>query len=282
VEPRRVALVSGGSRGIGRAITERLGAEGVAVAFTYRQDERAAAETAATVERAGGTARAYKAAVDSSDENRAFVERVLTEFGRVDILVNNAGTPAGGRRVTDTELAHAAAALAVHALGALDLCRLVVPHMRELGRGHVVMISSAVTRHMPAYGAPYNMAKAALEALAMTLAREERSHGIRVNVVAPGLVDTDLGRHIAAAGLGVAETARLDLVAPFGRVCRPDDVAAVVGFLVSPAADYVTGEIIHVDGGGLGYLASHPGAPEQAPIVAIAARVAARVRADEQ
>jgi NAD(P)-dependent dehydrogenase (short-subunit alcohol dehydrogenase family) len=111
------------------------------------------------------------------------------------------------------------------------------------------MISSTATRVMGANGAPYNMAKAAMEALAYTLAAEEERYGIRVNVVAPGLVDTEMGRRMIRATRGVADMSALDADSPFGRVCRPEDVAGVVAFLVGPAAGYVTGQRIGVDGG---------------------------------
>ena len=114
------------------------------------------------------------------------------------------------------------------------------------------MISSAATRFMSGHGAPYNMAKAALEALALTLAKEERPHGIRVNVVAPGLVETEMGRRLVKGALGVQDIRTLDESSPFGRVCQPEDVAAVVRFLVSEPAGYVSGQVVYVDGGGLG------------------------------
>jgi NAD(P)-dependent dehydrogenase (short-subunit alcohol dehydrogenase family) len=102
---------------------------------------------------------------------------------------------------------------------------------------------------MGANGAPYNMAKAAMEALAYTLATEEERYGIRVNIVAPGLVDTEMGRRLTLAVHGVADMSALDAAYPFGRVCRPEDVAGVVAFLAGPAAGYVTGQRIAVDGG---------------------------------
>ena len=124
--------------------------------------------------------------------------------------------------------------------------------MRELPRGDVVVISSAATRSWAPNSAPYNMGKAALEALALTLANEERRHGIHVNIVAPGLVDTEMGRRLVKGAMGVDDIRTLDARMPFGRVCRPEDVAAVVRFVVSDAAGYVSGERIYVDGGGLG------------------------------
>jgi NAD(P)-dependent dehydrogenase (short-subunit alcohol dehydrogenase family) len=122
--------------------------------------------------------------------------------------------------------------------------------MRTLGRGDIVMISSIATRTHGAFGAPYNMGKCAMEALAFTLAKEERPYGIRVNVVAPGLVETEMGRRLMRATAGVKDLRELDRVMPFGRVCQPDDVANVVRFLVSGRNSYLTGERIYCDGGG--------------------------------
>ena len=246
----RVALVTGGGRGIGRAISEGLAADGAAVAVNYRRDEDAAQETVEAIVKAGGTARAFRASVDANAENEAMVAAVLDEMGSIDILVNNAGIASRGRSVADTEAEELARVIAVHALGPHALARLVVPHMRERPRGDIVMISSVATRHMAANGAPYNMGKAAVEALALTLAKEEQRHGIRVNVVAPGLVETEMGRRLARAVSGVDDLRKLDAVSPFGRVCQPEDVAAVVRFLVSDAGSYVSGQKIDVAGAG--------------------------------
>ena len=112
------------------------------------------------------------------------------------------------------------------------------------------MISSVAAKQFAARTSPYAMAKVALEALALTLAKEERNNGIHVNVVAPGLVDTEMGRRLVKGMMGVEDISTLDASSPFGRVCRPEDIADVVRFLVSPAAGYVTGQIVTVDGGG--------------------------------
>ena len=143
--------------------------------------------------------------------------------------------------------------LATHAFGPHYLSKLVLPGMRSRPRGDIVMISSAATRFMPPYSAPYNMGKAAMEALALTLAKEVRDDGIHVNVVAPGLVGTDMGVRLARAMTGKRELEDLrplDKSAPFGRVCQPLDIAKVVLFLCSDLAAYVTGQRIEVDGGG--------------------------------
>ena len=126
-----------------------------------------------------------------------------------------------------------AACVATHAFGAHRLGRLVLPSMRQRPRGDIVMISCVATSHMAANGAPYNMGKAALEALAFTLAKEERAHGIHVNVVAPGLVETEMGVRLARASRRPAldDLRSLDAASPFGRVCQPDDVAEVVLWL---------------------------------------------------
>jgi NAD(P)-dependent dehydrogenase (short-subunit alcohol dehydrogenase family) len=246
----RVALVTGGGRGIGRAIALGLAADGAAVAVNYRRDAEAAAATVADIETLGGKARAYAADVGGLDEGRAMVAAAVADFGFVDILVNNAGIASRGHSVLDTEPEELERVVRTHALGAHHLCQAVLPSMRTRPRGDIVMISSVITRDHPPNGAPYAMGKAALEALAFTLAREELRHGVHVNVVAPGLVDTDMGKRLAKATLGADDIRSLDARFPFGRVCTPGDVAGVVRFLVSDAAGYATGQRIYLDGGG--------------------------------
>jgi NAD(P)-dependent dehydrogenase (short-subunit alcohol dehydrogenase family) len=246
----RVALVTGGGRGIGRAIALALAGDGADVAVVYRRDEEAAAGTVKEVEALGRRARAYQADVGSAGDVEAMVAAVVGDFGFVDILVNNAGVASRGRAVIDTDAEEVERLLRTHAVGAHILARAVLPSMRTRERGDIVMISSVITRDVPPNGAPYAMAKAALEILAATLAKEERRHGIHVNVVAPGLVETDMGRRLAKATFGTDDMRALDASFPFGRVCSPTDVAGVVRFVVSPAASYMTGQVLRVDGGG--------------------------------
>jgi 3-oxoacyl-[acyl-carrier protein] reductase len=244
----RVALVTGGGRGIGRAITLALAQDGADVAINYRRDEAAARDTAAAVEKLGRRALVVQASVDSPGDDGRMADRVISELGFVDILVNNGGIASRGHTVADTDPDELERVVRIHAFGPHHLCRLVLPSMRQRDRGDIVMISSIVTQQHLAGGAPYGMGKAALEALAFTLAKEEERHGIRVNVVAPGVVETEMGRRLMKGVAGIDDLRTLDRHSPFGRVCQPEDVANVVRFLVSEAAGYVSGQRIYVAG----------------------------------
>jgi 3-oxoacyl-[acyl-carrier protein] reductase len=243
----RVALVTGSSRGIGRAIALRLAAEGADVAVNYRRDRDAAEAVVAEIRAAGRKAAAFAASVDDPEQDAALVEAVRGELGEVDVLVHSAGIASRGARIADTDPGEPARVMATHAFAAHHLARLLVPRMRELPRADVVLISSVAGVEAMPGGAPYGMAKAALEMLARTLAVEEVGHGIRVNVVAPGLVATDMGDRLARAVTGAADAAALDSRHPLGRVCQPEDVADVVAFLIG--TPFVTGQRIVVDGG---------------------------------
>ena len=229
----RVALVTGGGRGIGQAISLALAEDGASVAVNYRRDEAAANETVDAIEALGGVARAYYASVDQYEEDREMVAAIEADLGAVSILVNNAGIASRGLSVADTDPDELRRVVSTHAFAAHYLSKLVIPGMREQDRGDIIMISSAATKGLGANGAPYNMAKTAQETLAFTLSKEERVHGIRVNITA-----------------GVNNLRDLDATMPFGKVCQPEDVANVVRYLVSDKSSYVTGERIYCDGGG--------------------------------
>ena len=246
----RVALVTGGGRGVGKGISLSLAASGASVAVNYRRDEESAAETVREIEALGGKAIAFSASVDDYEQNAQMVADIERDLGPVSILVNNAGIASRGRSVVDTDPEEMRRVVATHAFGPHYLAALTLPKMRTLGRGDIVMISSVATRSLGPNGAPYNMGKTAMEALAYTLAKEEREHGIRVNIVAPGLVDTDMGQRLIKAVQGVEDIRSLDQSMPFGRVCQPEDVANVVRFLVSDENSYLTGERLYCDGGG--------------------------------
>lgn len=249
----RVALVTGGGRGIGRGISELLAAQGAAVAINYHSGKEGAEETLQAILQDGGTAKIYGASVADYAESSKMVKEVIRDFGHVDILVNNAGIASRGKAVADTDAAEVEKLLAVHAVGAHQLCAAVLPSMRTQERGDIVFISSVATANNSAKGAPYNMGKAAMEALALTLAKEERKHGIRVNIAAPGLVETDMGVRLSRSLTGnkeLTDLRSLDENAPFGHVCQPIDVANVVLWFCSPGSAYVTGQRVQCDGGG--------------------------------
>lgn len=249
----KVALVTGGGRGIGRSISLLLAQHGASIAVNYRRDKESAETTVHDIIAAGGMATAHQGSTDDPVQNTALVAEVLVQYGGIDILVLNAGIASRGKSVAETEAEELWRLVATHALGPHQLCRDVLPSMRTRGRGDIIFISSVATNSMSANGAPYNMGKAAQEALASTLAKEEREHGIHVNVVAPGLVETDMGLRLARAMTGQREMQdlrSLDIAAPFGRVCQPEDVANIVLWFCSAEAGYVTGQRIEVDGGG--------------------------------
>jgi NAD(P)-dependent dehydrogenase (short-subunit alcohol dehydrogenase family) len=246
----RTALVTGASRGVGRAIALRLAAQGATVAVNYRRDADAADEVVRQIVEQGAQAAAYAASVADSGAVQTMLGAIEKELGAVDLLVSNAGIASRGSDVANTELREFRSLLDVHTLGPLALLQPLLPGMRAAGRGDVVMISSAFARSAPVRSAPYTMAKVAMEAAVITLAREERAHGIRANIVAPGVVATDMGERYVATSTGGRTLAEVEAEYPFGRMCRPEDIAGVVAFLVSPDGAYITGQRIQVDGGG--------------------------------
>lgn len=244
----RVALVTGGSRGIGKSIAIALAEAGADVAVNYRREAAGAEETVKAITALGRKARAYEAAVDDDAACAKLVESVVADFGSLSILVNNAGIASRGNTVLDTDPAELRRVIGVHAIAPFVLSKLAIPHLRKAGRADIIMISSVATLKMAANGVPYNMGKAAEEALAFTIAKEERQYGIRCNIVAPGLTVTDMGRKLAKAR-GTPEIHDLDKSSPFGRVSEPEDVANAVVWLVSDANPYANGQKINIDGG---------------------------------
>ncbi|MFP6748319.1 MAG: SDR family oxidoreductase [Alphaproteobacteria bacterium] len=246
----RIALVTGAGRGIGRAIAVALAEDGADIAVNYRRNEEAAADAVVKIQALGRKAQAFRASVEDLAQVTAMVADIGREMGPIGILVNNAGIASRGQSVADTEPSEMERVVRVHAFGPHYLSKLVLPMMRGQGRGDIVMISSVATNSYGAFGAPYNMGKAAMEALAFTLAKEEQKHNIRTNIVAPPLVETDMGRRLVKARSGIEDLRQLDAHMPFGHVCQPGDIANVVRFLVSDGNTYVNGQRIAVDGGG--------------------------------
>ena len=246
----RVALVTGGSRGIGRGIALALAEAGADVAVNYRRDADAAQEVVGLIRAMGRKADAYACAVEDFAACEAMVAAVVRDFGGLSILINNAGIASRGNSVADTDPTEFERVMRVHAFAPHYMSKLAIPHMRKSPRGDIVMISSTATLNHSANGAPYSMGKAAAEGLARVIAKEERQHGIRAHIVAPSLTVSDMGGRLAKAIAGVADIHELDAASPFGRVSVPDDVAAAVVWLVSDANPYASGQKINIDGGG--------------------------------
>jgi 3-oxoacyl-[acyl-carrier protein] reductase len=237
------ALVTGGSRGIGRAIAQAFAREGARVAVVYRGNEAAAADLVREIAQAGGTARALQADVADRAAVQACVERVEQELGPVDVLVNNAGVihddlfvrlePEDWDRVLQTNLG-----------GTYNCCRAVAYGMMKRRRGRIINLSSVAAEYVNPGQTNYAASKGAINAFTRALAVELASRGVTVNAIAPGFIETDMSAAVRnKAG---------DLIKkyiPMRRIGTPEDVARVAVFLASADSAYLTGQVLTVDGG---------------------------------
>jgi 3-oxoacyl-[acyl-carrier protein] reductase len=238
----KVALITGASRGIGRAIAERLSRDGAAVVVNYARNADAAGNVVAEIEAAGGQAFAVQADVGRVSEVVRLFDETIAHFGKLDILVNNAGIMCNKpiSAVTEEEFDRV---FAVNVKGTFFACQQAATRLAEGGR--ILNFSSTTTVMMlPTYGA-YVASKSAVEQLSRSLAKELGPRGITVNVVSPGPTDTELFN----AGKTEEQRQRLAQASAFGRVGQPPEIAEVVAFLASDAANWVTGQNIRVNGG---------------------------------
>ena len=239
----RVALVTGGSRGIGRAVVEGLVAQGARVAFVYASNKEAADELAASIEGQGGEALAIQCDVSNKEEADKAVEQTIERFGKIDILVNNAGI------VRDTLVATMPAekwhaVIETNLNSVYNFCQAVMRPMMSARYGRIINMSSVAARVSNQGQAAYAASKGGIEGFTRCLAVEVAKRGITVNAVAPGFVATDMTQAVRNA----AEDKILKEI-PTKRLGKPEDIANAVLFLADEKSGYITGDIITVDGG---------------------------------
>jgi 3-oxoacyl-[acyl-carrier protein] reductase len=241
---RRVALVTGGSRGIGRAIAQALARDGLYVVINYQSNQAAAEETLAAI---GGPQKGRLLAFDVADEAAvdAAIKSIGEQEGRLDVLVNNAAVAIDGLLLR-TKTADFMRVINTNLSSVFLLCRAasrLLLKAKESGR--IINLTSVVGETGNAGQVSYTSAKAGLLGLTRTLARELASRGITVNAVSPGYIDTDMTRTTLTEEMRKQLTAQI----PLGRTGKPEDVASAVAFLASPAAGYITGQVLRVNGG---------------------------------
>lgn len=251
---RRRAIVTGGSRGIGRAIAQGLAEAGYDLVLTYTSRPEEAEIAAQQLRELGVRARPCHLELSRPDTFDGAMGDALDFLGGLDAFIANAGVDFRGAPVVETPYDELVRHMTINALSAHALCRILLPALRDAGTAngaaHIVFLSSVATAMRGPNYAPYVMGKLALEGLASVLAQEERRHGLRVNTVAPGLTDTDMGGRFVGSDVPGAIRERIIAGQAYGHVCTPSEIADVVCFLVGPSARYVNGQRIYVDGGG--------------------------------
>jgi 3-oxoacyl-[acyl-carrier protein] reductase len=241
----QVAIVTGGSRGIGKAIVQSLAKNGAKVAFIYRGSADAAAQLAAEITSAGGIAKAVQADVADPTAAEKIVEGVLADWGRVDILVNNAGV-IRDKLFLQMEADDWKTVIDTNLTGTFAFCKAVARQMAFKQRsGRIVNISSIAAETVNVGQANYAASKGGLNALTKVLALELGRRNVLVNAVAPGFIETDMSANVR----NLAGEDKIKNAVPLRRLGTPEDIAGVVLFLCSPAASYVTGQVLTVDGG---------------------------------
>ncbi|PID39509.1 MAG: 3-oxoacyl-[acyl-carrier-protein] reductase [Proteobacteria bacterium] len=239
----RIVVVTGGSRGIGRAICVALSTPNTRVCFNYGSDAAAAADTTRAVEAAGGNADYQQVDVASDNAVTDYLGSIVKTFGRIDVLVNNAGITRDGLLVR-MKTADWDAVMDVNLKGTFNCMKAAAKTMMKQRYGRIINISSVVGVSGNPGQANYVASKAGIIGLTKAVARELASRNITVNAVAPGYIETDMTGELNDK----AKAAMIGQI-PIGRIGTPEDISGVVQFLASPAADYITGQVIHVNGG---------------------------------
>ncbi|MDV4152434.1 SDR family oxidoreductase [Clostridium sp. AL.422] len=238
----KIALVTGATRGIGKAIAMELIKEGAAVILNYSKDDLSAEETLKEIEALGGYAKLYKGDISNYDICKNMIDFVINTFGKIDILINNAAISFRGlfmdfsdRNINDI--------FGINVLGAMYLSKEAIPHMLSKGKGNIINISSIWGEAGASCEVLYSSTKGAINLFTKSLAKEMAPMGIRVNAIAPGVIDTEMNSFLSKE-----EREELEEEIPFGRFGNTSEVAKMVTFLCSDKCEYLTGQVIKIDG----------------------------------
>jgi 3-oxoacyl-[acyl-carrier protein] reductase len=239
----QVAIVTGGSRGIGRAIVKALAAQGARVAFAYKGNQAAAESLVQEVAQSGGLAKAVQVDVANAEAVQAAVDQIEKEWGRLDILVNNAGIIKDDLFVR-LEADAWQSVLQTNLGGTFNFCKAMAYTLMRQRRGRIINISSVAAEHVNPGQVNYAASKGAINSLTRALAVELASRNVTVNAVAPGFIETDMSEAVRNKAGDIIKK-----MIPMRRLGQPDDIARVVVFLAGPDSSYITGQVLTVDGG---------------------------------
>lgn len=240
---RKVALVTGASRGIGRSIALELARSGISVAINYHSSEKMAKELLREINKFNDNVNIYKADVSNEIEVSEMVHKIESDLGEIDILVNNAGISQIGL-FTDMTSHERDRMIGVNLIGAMNVTKAVLPSMIHYKRGSIINISSMWGEVGASCEVVYSATKAGLIGFTKALAKEVAPSGIRVNCISPGVIDTDMNSELSSADIKEL----IDEI-PLNRIGKPDDIAKAVKFLISDNAKYITGQVIGINGG---------------------------------
>lgn len=239
----KVALITGASRGIGKAIAMEFAANGANIAIIYAGNTDAANDTISEIEAKGVKAKAYQCDVSSFDNTKEIINQIIADFGQVDILVNNAGITKDGLMLSMSEQ-NFDAVINTNLKGAFNMIRHLYSHMMKRRSGRIINITSVVGIMGNAGQTNYASAKAGMIGLTKSVAKELAARNITCNAIAPGFIDTDMTAKLSEKVLDAAKAA-----IPMKRMGKPEEIAKAAVFLASDNATYITGEVLKIDGG---------------------------------
>ena len=245
----RVALITGGSRGIGRSIAVEMAKAGADVVVNYQSNQAGAAETVEEARRAGRRVLAFQADVKDFGQVRAMMEAVQETFGKLDILINNAGIHDSSSIMAEDAADRFRGVMDTHVFGSFHCIQAALPLMLKQERSDVIFITSLAGKQFWADEWAYATAKNAQATMAQCIAKELSWHGVRVNCVAPGIVESDMGLNLVLKWAGASDPKELYDRVPFGRLVQPRDVGELCVFLASERASRVSGQVIYLDCG---------------------------------